>query len=135
MPRSDTQPEIARTALQNRVEIDNLQIITCSGELFNHVDEGLPMWSGDGDRVVTANIRFSRAFKVPPAITLGLTGLDNSHDQNLRFLLHAIDIKATEFNIEFLTWGDTHIARAAASWQAMGTAKVDLMKTSKAKND
>ena len=81
------------------------------------------MWSAVGDRSVTVDITFVRAFRVPPAITLGLTGLDSSHDQNLRFLLHATDIKAAGFKIEFLTWSDTHIARASVSWQAMGMVK------------
>ena len=114
--------EISRIPRQHRVRIEKLQIITCSGEMFNHVDEGLPMWSGDGDRAVVVDIRFSHPFEKTPAITLGVTGLDSSHDQNLRFYLNAKDATATGFKIEFSTWGDTHIARASVSWQAMGTA-------------
>jgi hypothetical protein len=116
-------PEVAQTNRQTWVKVDNLQIITCSGELFNHVDEGLPMWSSEGDRTVTTEIQFYSAFRYPPAITLGVTGLDSSHDQNLRFWLNAIDVTGTGFIIEFKTWGDTHIARASVSWQAVGAKK------------
>ena len=114
------KPEIVQTHRQKRVSISDLQVITCSGELFNHVDEGLPMWASEGDRAVTATIQFCHAFNFAPAITLGITGLDSSHDQNLRFRLNAIDVTATGFTIKFSTWGDTHIARASVSWQAMG---------------
>lgn len=34
---------------QKKLETNGLQIITASDELFNHVDENLPMWSGDGE--------------------------------------------------------------------------------------
>ena len=122
VPITDIKPEIAQTNRQQRVSIYNLQVITCSGELFNHVDDGLPMWASEGDRAVTANIQFSHAFRSPPAVTLGITGLDSSHDQNLRFWLNAINVTATGFTIKFSTWGDTHIARASVSWQAMGMA-------------
>ncbi len=78
------------------------------------------MWTEDGDRAVRVEIVFDDAFKEPPSITLGLTGIDSSHDQNLRFALNAIDVTATGFTIEFTTWGDTHIARASVFWQAIG---------------
>jgi hypothetical protein len=108
---------------QTRRSIGAVQVITASDELFNHVDGDLPMWSGDGDRSVTANISFERAFRESPAITLGITGMDCDHSQNQRFGLNAINIKPTGFTIEFTTWGATHIARAGVSWQAIGEAK------------
>jgi len=108
---------------QTKQVIGAVQVITASDELFNHVDDGLPMWSGDGDRSVTANIIFERTFKEPPAITLGITGMDCDHSQNQRLWVNAINIKATGFTIEFSTWGATHIARAGVSWQAIGEAK------------
>jgi hypothetical protein len=114
---------------QTKTEIDKLQIIASSGELFNHVDDGLPMWTGDGDRSVKNEILFVQAFEEAPNITLGLTGIDAAHDQNLRFRLQAIDVKATGFTAEFTTWHDTHIARASVAWQAIGKTKADTSKT------
>jgi hypothetical protein len=127
MPIASVTPEVAQANRQDCVRIDNLQIITCSGELFNHVDEGLPMWSSEGDRAVTTKIQFCRAFSHPPAITIGVTGLDSSHDQNLRFWLNAIDATVAGFVVEFKTWGDTHIARASVAWQAVGKKKPEII--------
>lgn len=127
MPIAPITPEIARTNRQNWAKIDNLQIITCSGELFNHVDEDLPMWSSEGDRTVTTRIQFYRMFRYPPTITLGVTGLDSSHDQNLRFGLNAIDVTVSGFIIEFKTWSDTHIARASVTWQAVEMRKPEII--------
>ena len=70
----------------------------------------------------------ARAFANVPCVTLGLTGIDASHDQNLRFWLKALDVKKEGFTIEFSTWSDTHIARASVSWQAIGQAKPDIVK-------
>lgn len=113
---------------QRKVDINGMQIITAADELFNHVDENLPMWSQDGDRVVRVDVTFIRGFGEVPCVTLGLTGIDASHDQNLRFWLKALDVKKEGFTIEFSTWSDTHIARASVSWQAIGSAKPDIVK-------
>lgn len=108
---------------QTRTVIDALQLIAFEGPLFNHVDEGLPMWANDGDRAVRQEVTFVTPFEAPPNITMGLTGVDAAHDQNLRFRLQALDVTATGFMIEFATWSDTHIARASLAWQAIGKTK------------
>jgi hypothetical protein len=120
------KPILLEAFPQTRTKIDKLQIIASSDELFNHVDDGLPMWTGDGDRSVKREILFVQVFEEAPNITLGLTGIDAAHDQNLRFRLQAIDVKATGFTAEFTTWGDTHIARASMAWQAIGKTKRDI---------
>ena len=130
MAKPVDKPTLPEAFPQTRTEIDKLQIIGSSDELFNHVDDGLPMWTGDGDRVVQKGILFVQGFKEAPNITLGLTGIDAAHDQNLRFRLQAIDVKATGFTVEFTTWGDTHIARASVAWQAIGKTKPDILKAS-----
>jgi H-type lectin domain len=97
-----------------------MQIITAYGELFNHVDKSLPMWSGNGDRRVQVEVQFAAPFERPPHIILGLTGVDSSKAQNLRFNLTAQKVTMDGFVIEFHTWGDTKIARASANWTAIG---------------
>lgn len=99
-----------------------VRVLSATGELFNHVDEGLPMWSESGDRSVVHSVVFSKPFASKPAIVLGLSGIDSAHDQNLRFRLNYGNVSETGFDIEFLTWEDTHIARASVSWQATGPA-------------
>lgn len=106
--------------LQNLVWTSELQMISAFGELFNHVDAGLPMWAGDGDRSLRVRTTFLAPFGAIPSIILGLTGLDAAHDQNLRFRLEAVEVTRYGFIIEFATWGDTHIARASVNWQAIG---------------
>ncbi|MEG3663263.1 H-type lectin domain-containing protein [Celeribacter halophilus] len=115
MPTPVTFPQTVHT-------IGDVQIICSSDELFNHVDDNLPMWSGEGDRLVSANITFTKPFKEPPAVTLGVSGIDAERDHNLRFWIHARNVTEKGFTIEFSTWYDTHIARAGVSWQAFGPA-------------
>ena len=112
------QPEIL--SLQQSLVIGGLQVLSASGELFNHVDQGLPMWAGHGARKVALDIEFLAPFAAPPQVIVGLTGLDNAHDQNLRLLLAPCEITEKGFTIECTTWSDTHIARVSVSWQAVG---------------
>ena len=105
---------------QKLIWAGDLQMINGSGELFNHVDTGLPMWTGQGDRNVRVTVGFTAPFGEVPCVSLGLSGIDAAHDQNLRFRMEAVDVTAEGFVIEFVTWGDTHIARASVNWQALG---------------
>ncbi len=99
-----------------------MQIITATGEVFNHVDRNEPMWSGDGDREVRVYVQFAAPFHRPPHITIGLSGIDTSRAQNLRFNILADEITRDGFYIKFVTWDDTKIARASATWSAIGSA-------------
>lgn len=99
-----------------------MQIITAAGELFNHVDEKGPMWYKDGDREVRCQIDFAHSFHKPPHIILGITGMDSSMAQNLRFSLLAETVTVTGFEIVMKTWDDTKIARASVNWSAIGQA-------------
>jgi hypothetical protein len=99
-----------------------MQIITAAGELFNHVDDNGPMWAGNGDREVRIRIRFSVNFQRSPHITLGITGMDSSNAQNLRFSLASEAVTPEGFEIVLKTWDDTKIARASVNWSAIGQA-------------
>ena len=99
-----------------------MQIVTAAGELFNHVDNNGPMWYGDGDREVRLKVRFSAAFQKPPHVTLGITGIDSSMAQNLRFSLLAEAVTQESFEVVMKTWDDTKIARASVNWSAIGQA-------------
>ncbi|MCC6008131.1 MAG: H-type lectin domain-containing protein [Rhodobacteraceae bacterium] len=99
---------------------EGLQVITATDELFNHVDANEPMWAGTGARSLDLTIPFIRPFAAPPAISAGLSGIDASHSENLRFNLSVEEVSETAFVLRFVTWDDTHIARASASWTAIG---------------
>lgn len=105
---------------QTAVQTNDLMILASTDELFNHVDDGLPMWADEGDREVVVEILFQTPFLKLPAIILNVVGIDSAHDQNLRYSVTPINITTKGFSIQFKTWGDTHIARASVSWQATG---------------
>ena len=107
---------------QTTAPLVGVQIVTAAGELFNHVDENGPMWSGDGDREVRFKLRFTASFQRIPHITLRISGMDSSCGQNLRFSLAAEAVTSESFVIVFKTWGDTKIARASVNWTAIGQA-------------
>lgn len=102
------------------VSPDGLQMIAAADEVFNHVDTGEFMWTGSGGRRVEIPISFARPFVSTPLVVLGLTGIDSSQSENLRFNLTAEDVSGQGFTIVFVTWDDTRIARASASWTAIG---------------
>ena len=114
---------------QKKIVVGALQIITATDEIFNHVDESLPMWTGEGDRSVTVDIVFVRSFNEAPAITLTLTGMDSDHTSNQRYWLKATRITTVGFILEFSTWDTTRIARAGVSWQAIDKARVHPVMT------
>ncbi|MEM7439285.1 MAG: H-type lectin domain-containing protein [Pseudomonadota bacterium] len=93
--------------------------------LFSDFEDGGDMWSSDGDRERRLRIDFSEAFKAAPAVTVALELLDMHNGANLRHVITAQEITETGFDIVFRTWGDTRIARARASWMAIGEARGD----------
>ena len=76
-------------AQQTTSPLVGMQIITGAGEVFNHVDNNEPMWSGEGDRAVRVPVAFATPFQKPPYITVGISGIDASRAQNLRFNITA----------------------------------------------
>ena len=117
-----TRPLTTQFHQQTTSPLVGMQIITATGEIFNHVDMNEPMWSGEGDRVVHISVSFAAPFQKPPHVTVGLSGIDASRAQNLRFNLTAENITRDGFVLSFVTWDDTKIARASASWSAIGSA-------------
>lgn len=109
-------------AQQTTSPLVGMQIITAMGEIFNHVDRNEPMWSGDGDREVRLPVSFAAPFQKPPHVTVGISGIDSSRAQNLRFNITAEEVTREGFVLSFVTWDDTKIARASASWTAIGAA-------------
>lgn len=112
-----------RFTQQTSSPLDGLQITTGEGEVFNHVDTNDYMWAGEGDRVVRQTIVFDLPFASLPMVTVGITGVDSSRAQNQRFHISAENVTCFGFDLVFITWDDTKIARACASWTATGSQK------------
>lgn len=88
--------------------------------LFSDFENDGPMWSGTGPRVVTAAISFSESFKTPPNVQVALSMWDMASGPNTRMDIKADAVTETGFDLVFRTWGDTRVARARASWTAIG---------------
>jgi len=88
--------------------------------LFSDFEGGGEMWSGQGPREKRAPVAFAEAFRAPPSVFVALDMWDFDRAANLRADIRAEAVTATGFEIVFRTWGDTRIARARASWQAIG---------------
>lgn len=105
---------------QTVIKVGDVQSISATGELFNHFDENLKMWSEEGDRAVVRRFVFREVFILRPAICFGIIGIDSDQGRNLRYNVFVEDITPDAFSIKFSAWGDTRIARTSISWQAIG---------------
>lgn len=88
--------------------------------LFSDFETGGEMWTGSGPRERRTQVRFSAPFRGPPSVHVALSMLDIEREQNQRMDLGAEAVTAEGFEVVFRTWGDTRIARARASWLAIG---------------
>ncbi|MEP2784364.1 MAG: H-type lectin domain-containing protein [Pseudoruegeria sp.] len=95
-------------------------ILSATDELFNHVDTNDVMWSSDGPRRVEQSFVFKQPFLDVPVMSIALSGIDTDQSRNMRFNLTTENVSATGFTAVFLTWEDTHIARASVTWTAIG---------------
>lgn len=124
IPPQEKSDAIRFNGNQTETAIGSILLITAQEELFNHIDQKMPIWSENGERKVVTTVIFRTSFLAPPVIMLSPTGIDITHDKYFRFWLCAKDITATGFKIEHSTWEDIHIARAVVSWTALGKAVV-----------
>lgn len=89
-------------------------------EVFNHYNTNEHMWAGNGERIVEQHVKFEQPFVSAPIVQVALAAIDATHEQNLRFHLRTKDVTKDGFTVEMMTWSDTRIARATASWFAFG---------------
>lgn len=88
--------------------------------LFSDFENGGPMWAGTDPRLSRTSIVFSGSFKTPPMVQVALSMWDMDSGPNARMEITAENVSATGFDVVFRTWGDTRVARARATWMAMG---------------
>lgn len=89
-------------------------------ELFSDFQDGGEMWTGSGPRKVSRAVEFSEAFSTQPMVHVSLSMWDMGNDSNARGDIRAENVTETGFDLVFQTWSDTRIARASASWLAIG---------------
>lgn len=108
---------------QSVLKVGEVLIISAADELFNHCDDERPMWKGDGDREVRVAFSFEEPFSEPPSLNFGVIGIDCDEGRNVRYGVSTENISKDGFEVSFVTWSDTLIARASISWQAVGSAR------------
>jgi len=91
-----------------------------SVNLFSDFEDNGKMWSGNGPREHRRKIKFVEQFKSTPTIHVSLDMWDMDKQTNQRADTSTENATARGFDIVFKTWGDTKIARARASWLAIG---------------
>ena len=94
-------------------------------QIFDHIENEGPMWSGTGKRWARTVIAFDHAFGTAPKIQLSIAMIDADSSRNLRFELHAEDVTERGFTAVAHTWSDTRIGRLQVNWTAIGTRAVE----------
>lgn len=89
-------------------------------QLFSDFEDDGPMWSGEGPREVRRRVDYGMTFMEPPLVHIAMAMWDVSNGANIRVQVTAEEVEDSGFTASFRTWGDTRIARAAASWLAIG---------------
>ena len=88
--------------------------------LFSDFQNEGEMWAQTGERELRMPVTFSEAFRQEPTVYASLDIFDFSNIANIRYEITSENITRGGFDIVFKTWGDTKIARARASWMALG---------------
>jgi hypothetical protein len=76
--------------------------------------------TGIGKRTYTAAVKFDSPFRVPPKVSLALSGQDVNEAKNNRIHLIAENITVDGFDLVYETWSDTVLHRIWATWTAIG---------------
>lgn len=88
--------------------------------LFSDYEDGGEMWTATGARERRKAIQFGETFRNVPAVQCSLSMWDVDHAHNVRADVSAENVTESGFDLVFRTWGDTRVARARASWIAIG---------------
>lgn len=106
-----------------KIDIGHIGIAQGTVTLFSDFQNDGPMWSKDGQREVRIPVLFEEAFGTDPIVTVNLSMFDASSGSNIRYEITADGVTPQGFDIVFRTWGDSRIARARATWQAVGAVE------------
>jgi hypothetical protein len=99
---------------------DVLYIQTSEISNGHYVDNGWTLHSGSGERTFTATVKFNSPFRVPPQVSLAISGQDVGIEKNIRLQVIAKNITVDGFELTYRTWFDTVVFSAWATWTAIG---------------
>jgi len=108
-----------------RIYASTIGIDQGSEMLFSDFDTSGEMWTGEGARTCRVAIVFSEKFNHAPSVMVTLEMFDMDQRTNQRAETVAENVTKDGFDIVFKTWGDTKVARARASWMAIGGVEAE----------
>jgi hypothetical protein len=79
-----------------------------------------PAKGSEDERVFRSSIYFSIPFEAPPIVHLALTGFDLDQRDSARLSTRVVEITASGFVAEIVTWRETRVYAAELSWLALG---------------
>jgi hypothetical protein len=88
--------------------------------MFSDFQDDGKMWAGEGPRMYRRKVRFSGAYREPPAVHVSLSMWDTDADTNQRADITAEKVTTQGFELVFRTWGDSRVARVRADWTSIG---------------
>jgi len=93
-----------------------------TGERFNNYVKNSDwiLRTGIGERTYTTAVQFDSPFRVPPKVSLALSGQDVEGVHNNRLRLIAENITVDGFDLVYKTWSDTIVYGVWATWTAIG---------------
>lgn len=77
------------------------------------------MKSGTGDRTCKTFVKFAQPFKEIPKIHHS-AGVIDGGGSSIKINIFVTDLTNEGFNINVLTWGDSHISELEVDWMAVG---------------
>lgn len=81
-------------------------------------DPGWNLLEGSGERQSDKFVQFPREFAETPMVVVSLAGLDVGNDANTRLIVSDKSVTKTGFEVDFRTWGDTHVYSVNVIWVA-----------------
>ncbi|MGD8778726.1 MAG: OmpA family protein [Ignavibacteria bacterium] len=82
-------------------------------------DPGFTLNSGNGDRIMQKEIKFSPPLESKPNVIVSVSFVDAEKDQNIRYDVKAMGASRDGFTIRIKTWDNTKIFGIGGSWFAV----------------
>ena len=94
------------------LDLGNSKVESGFTQIFSHLKNKGPMYTGSGVREVSKRVSFSSKFKKEPLVQASIATLDTDKNFNCRYSLTVSNINDDSFTVTMKTWGDTKIAFA-----------------------
>jgi hypothetical protein len=80
---------------------------------------GYNLDKGTGDRIVTIEVKFTKAFKIKPDIHLNVTMVEGDKSGDLKYDVTTSFASSEGFIIKIKTWGEGKIRSIGGTWFAL----------------